>query len=214
MPSNKSVIVLAQSHFFVSGLKNLMADSSLQLQFLHAKTVEGILTLQKIPGVSMIMVASDSCNPAKRAQAQAQVRHLHWLMTCGRMSRTPCLLLPGDMSISVSGETFLLTRGQMKYDLEILLCSILTHRELYLDSSSWSSLSERQKIILKGTLSGQKVEELAEQMNILPGTVLAHRDNLIKKLELRNSLELMSLNISYFSDIHGNRKNISTFAEI
>lgn len=51
-------------------------------------------------------------------------------------------------------------------------------------------------------------------MNILPGTVLAHRDNLIKKLELRNSLELMSLNISYFSDIHGNRKNISTFAEI
>ncbi|EDT6741846.1 helix-turn-helix transcriptional regulator [Salmonella enterica subsp. enterica] len=208
MANNISVIVLTPCHFLFSGLKNLLRDNQLQLQFLHASTVDEVQKLQTIPGVSMIMVASESFTPVERSRALVLVRHLDWLMLSGAMPRIPCLLLMSDMSISVSGKIFWLTRGQAGYDLELLLGSILAHMDLYQEISAWSPLSEQQKIILKGTLSGLKVEELAVQMNILPRTVFVHRDVLIKKLGLRNRLELMCLNINNFSDIY-DKGNIS-----
>lgn len=202
MPDNTPVIVLTPCRFLLAGLKGLLEETLMPLQLRHAVSTDEALILQAVTGAAMVIVAQESDSPAGKARARAQLRRLDWLMRTGAMTRVPCLLLAGDMSVTVAGRKFWLTRKYAGLDLEILLGGILAHPQLYLGMAVWSPLSEQQKMILSGTLAGLDVEALAAQMHILPRTVFAHRDILIKKLGLRNRMELMCLSPRDFADVH------------
>lgn len=203
MPDNTQIIVLTPCRFLLAGLKALLEEPLMSLQLRHAVNTDEALILQAVTGAAtMVIVAQESDTPAGMARARAQLRRLDWLMRTGAMTRVPCLLLAGDMSMTVAGRKFWLTRRYAGLDLEILLGGILAHPQLYLGMTVWSPLSEQQKIILAGTLAGLDVEALAAQMHILPRTVFAHRDILIKKLGLRNRMELMCLSPRDFEDVH------------
>ncbi|EEG9646194.1 helix-turn-helix transcriptional regulator [Salmonella enterica] len=204
MPNSVSVIVLTQCNFLLAGLEHLLEDSSLPLQVLHVSCVDEARVLLTSVSAAMILVARESDSPAGKARAQAQMRRLDWLMVSGVIPWIPCLLLGGDMSITVAGKTIWLTRKYVRLDLDIQLSRILAAPEIYLCSSVWIPLSEQQKIILEGTLAGVSVEALAEQMRVLPQTVFSHRDTLIKKLGLQNRLALMCLKRQDFSGAEWN----------
>ncbi|EAM6659635.1 helix-turn-helix domain-containing protein [Salmonella enterica] len=193
MVSKLSVITLTPCNFLQAGLEGLLEDSSLPLRVLHVSCVDEAWAIMTSVGAAMILVARESDSPAGMARVRAQMRRLDWLMVSGGMPLVPCLLLGGDMSITVAGKTFWLTRKYVGLDLDILLGGILSAPEIYLDMSAWIPLSEQQKVILEGTLAGVDVAVLAEQMRVLPRTVFSHRNMLIKKLGLHNRLELMCL---------------------
>lgn len=190
---NIPLIVLTPCNYLLAGLEDLLEDLSLPLRVLHASCVDEVRAIMTSVDAAMILVARESDSPAGMARVRALMRRLDWLMVSGGMPRVPCLLLGGDMSITVAGKTFWLTREYVGLDLDILLGGILTAPGIYLSLSAWSPLSDQQKIILEGTLAGMDVGGLAEQMRVLPRTVFSHRDMLIKKLGLHNRLELMCL---------------------
>ncbi|EDM7409303.1 helix-turn-helix transcriptional regulator [Salmonella enterica subsp. enterica serovar Sandiego] len=202
MMSEKTLItVLTPCHFLFAGLESLLKNTLISPQVKHVVCINEALIQQAVSGAEMVIVAQDSNTPTGIARAWIQLRSLDWLMMTGAMKRVPCLLLAGDMSVTVSGRKFWLTRKYAGLDLEILLCSIMDHKELYQDMSVWFPLTEQQKIILSCTLAGFEVESMAAQMHILPSTVFAHRDNLIKKLGLRNRMALMCLSSRDFADM-------------
>jgi len=55
-----------------------------------------------------------------------------------------------------------------------------------------SPLSEREEEVLRLISRGKTSEEIAEKLNISPLTVKAHRRNMIRKLNAKNSSELMT----------------------
>lgn len=199
MPDNIPLIILTPCNYLQAGLGKLLEDSLLPLLVLQASCVDETRAIMTSAGAAMILVARESDSPAGMARGRAQMRRLDWLMVSGGMPRVPCLLLGRDMSITVGGKTFWLTREYVGLDLDILLGGILAAPELYLDMSAWSPLSEQQKVILEGTLAGVDVAILAEKMRVLPRTVFSHRDVLIKKLGLHNRLELMCLSPQDFA---------------
>jgi DNA-binding NarL/FixJ family response regulator len=58
-------------------------------------------------------------------------------------------------------------------------------------SGSISLLSEREQEILHLIADGKKVKEIAEQLNLSPKTVEAHRQNIMEKLEIRSTAGLV-----------------------
>ncbi|EIC5003706.1 helix-turn-helix transcriptional regulator [Salmonella enterica] len=200
MSHNIHVIVLTSCCYLQAGLKGLLAETLIPLRLLQASSTGEVCKQLATTEAEMIIVARESGTPAGRARTRAQLRHLDWMMSSGAIQKVPCLLLAEDMSITLAGKSFRLTRTNTALDLEILVGGILAHPEKYLGMSKWSALSVQQQAILDGTLAGLDIYELAERMNILPHTVFAHRDVLIKKLGLRNRMELMCLNAQDFTE--------------
>ncbi|EBR4458250.1 helix-turn-helix transcriptional regulator [Salmonella enterica] len=193
MSDNVAVIVLTSCHFLFTGLKQLLSESLIPLRLLQASSVDEVLELQATAGVTMIVVAGESGSPVGYARARAQLWSLERMMMTRALPRVPCLMLVDDMSVTVAGETYWLTPKYLAQDLEMLLGDILVEPERYLDRFGLDLLSAQQRVILDGTLAGLDVEAIAGRMHILPRTVYSHRNMLVKKLGLRNRMELMCL---------------------
>ena len=56
-------------------------------------------------------------------------------------------------------------------------------------------LSEREEEVLKGTLKGLTIKEIAEELNLSSKTVEYHRSNLFSKFAVRNATELVKKSI-------------------
>lgn len=56
-------------------------------------------------------------------------------------------------------------------------------------------LSEREEEVLAGTLKGQTIKEIAQELNLSPKTVEYHRSNLFSKFAVRNATELVKKSI-------------------
>jgi len=59
-------------------------------------------------------------------------------------------------------------------------------------SSPWMTLTHREREILKLIAEGHKCREIAEYLYISPKTVEIHRSNLMKKLDIRTTAELVA----------------------
>lgn len=195
------VIVLTSCHFMMTGLEGVLEEALMPMQLMQVGSVGEARRLQAKSGGELIIVAPENDSPARKARAHSALRQLDWLMTTGAMQRVPCLVLGKNMSISVAGKTFWLTKPHVGIYLDIVLGSILAQPEMYLDMDVWNPLSVKQKKVLEGTLSGMTLETLARQMHIRPRSVFVHRDLLIKRLGLHNRLELMCLSLADFPDL-------------
>jgi FixJ family two-component response regulator len=60
-----------------------------------------------------------------------------------------------------------------------------------------ASLTKREKEVLDRLLAGRTTKETAKSLEISPRTVEAHRQNLLRKLGVRSTKELMRLSASY-----------------
>ncbi|MBA3211374.1 helix-turn-helix transcriptional regulator [Salmonella enterica] len=198
MSNNIPIIVLTSCRYLLAGLEGLMSDSLMRL--LHAGNMKEVCELQAVTGAEMIIVARESGAPDGLVWSRAQLRRLDWLMLSGRLQRVPCLLLAEDMSMTVAGKTFWLPGKDAALDLKTILSEVLAHPALYVGMAVWCPLSAQQQKILEGTLAGLDVYELAEKMHVLPRTVFVYRDMLIKKLGLRNRMELMFLSVEDFTE--------------
>ncbi|HGA5678128.1 TPA: LuxR C-terminal-related transcriptional regulator [Salmonella enterica subsp. enterica serovar Chester] len=193
MTTKRPVIVLTSCGFLLAGLKSVLQNATVPVRLVQATVPDEILTCKEVSDAAMILVARESDTPAVVARTLMQMRRLHWFMMAGVIPWVPCLLPAGDMSITVAGKSFWLTRKYVSLDMDILFGGILAYPALYLGMSAWNPLSEQQKVILEGTLAGVGVEALAEQMCLRPHTVFVHRDKLIKKLGLHNRMGLICL---------------------
>ncbi len=57
-------------------------------------------------------------------------------------------------------------------------------------------LSQREREVLQLIAEGKSSKEIGQRLHLSPGTVETHRKNLLKKLNVRNSAELISLAIT------------------
>lgn len=71
----------------------------------------------------------------------------------------------------------------------------LEGRKTLKSKTSWDSLTQREREILKLIAEGYKNKEIAEYLYISLKTVEKHRANLMKKLDLHNSAALVALAI-------------------
>jgi DNA-binding NarL/FixJ family response regulator len=63
------------------------------------------------------------------------------------------------------------------------------------DKNSKDILSEREKEILRLIVSGRNNREIAEKLFISQNTVLTHRRNIMKKLEVKNTAQLITTSV-------------------
>ncbi|STB68629.1 DNA-binding transcriptional activator UhpA [Citrobacter freundii] len=194
--SKSSIIIVTPCCYLLAGLEALLSTFLL----IQVAPTDSTHMMLEAPGADMLIVARESGAPADIARAQAVMWRLEYLMRRGMMRRIPCLLLAENMSIQVEVKTFWLERQYLAYELDLVLSNVTSNPELYQRPSvNWFPLSPRQRQILTALMSGREVKEIAEELHLQPRTVFACRDSLIKKLGLRNRIDLMCLGTPGFS---------------
>jgi len=78
---------------------------------------------------------------------------------------------------------------------EKVIQGYLRGRKSFKSSTSWDTLTERERAILKMIAEGHKNKDIADYLCISHKTVEKHRSNLMKKLDLHNISSLTALAI-------------------
>jgi DNA-binding NarL/FixJ family response regulator len=65
------------------------------------------------------------------------------------------------------------------------------HKDSELKNEPAPSLTEREREVLKLIIQGRSTKEIARTLNISPKTVSVHRSNLMTKLNVRNTVDLL-----------------------
>lgn len=194
--NKQSIIIVTTCCFLQAGLEALLSD----FRLVKVAPVDSGHMISETTYANMLIVARESGAPAEVARSQAVMWRLEYLMRRGIMRRIPCLLLAENMSIRVGGRTFWLQRQYLASELDILLSNVTDRPELYRGPSvNWLPLSPRQRQILTALMLGHEVKQIAEDLHLQPRTVFACRDSLIKKLGLRNRIDLMCMGTRGFS---------------
>lgn len=60
-------------------------------------------------------------------------------------------------------------------------------------ATPWNTLTDREKQVATSLACGMTCREIAEQLSISVKTVDTHRGHVMKKLEVRNNVELLRL---------------------
>jgi len=65
------------------------------------------------------------------------------------------------------------------------------------ESSRLATITEREQDVIRLLGEGLSVKEIADQLCISPRTVESHKNNLLEKLELRNTVALIKYGIQH-----------------
>lgn len=205
MQDVKRIIIVSHCHYLYAGLKALLSSVSLPLILEQVITADEAGKKVSLGRGDMVMIAQESGCPADRTRSRAVVWRLEYLMRTGTIPWVPCALLTQNMQIELGKKTFSLTQSWLHEELEILLSGVLSTPECYYPEVSVSQyLTAQQSVLLKELLAGQDVKGIAAALHLSPRAVFAGRGALIRKLGLRNRLELMCLNRQGFSGAEWN----------
>lgn len=199
-----SVIVFTPCSFLFSGLHHLLEFTVLpfSLELVSAKTFDDAICEHKKFRAGVFIVAPASNTPAQIIRSRLFVGKLEYMMNKGMIPKAACLLMKNSMAIESSHKNYHLRRDSLKEDLNIMLRYFLENYWRYSTFTHyWLPLSDIQKKTLDALLSGDDITEVAKSLNITPQCVLTRRNNLIKKMGLRNRIGLMCMNRDMFSDI-------------
>ena len=201
MSNTKQIIILTPCHFFLTGLTELLKKTHLPINLIPATSPEEVIAITKSVNTAMIVMTQESKSPAETARVHIQLQYIHRLMIIGVIPLTPCLLLTPELTVNIEGTLFQRKRENLLHHLETSIGEILVNSEKYKNMTFQRPVSNRQMYILRGIQKGMTVNQLAEQMNISPKTVFVHQNALIRKLKLRNRIELITLISQVATDV-------------
>ena len=80
---------------------------------------------------------------------------------------------------------------------EFLMDDLVNRQNNFHGEDFCESLSEREIDVLKLIISGKNNKQVAGKLFISPNTVLTHRRNLMKKLKVNNTAQLITKSLRY-----------------
>jgi DNA-binding NarL/FixJ family response regulator len=95
-----------------------------------------------------------------------------------------------DLSSAI--KTVLEDKPYYSSDVSAVMISSLMNKDKQKDNNSIENLTDREMEIIKLISEGYKSSEIAEKLELSIRTIEVHRRNLMKKLEVKNTAELVS----------------------
>lgn len=95
-----------------------------------------------------------------------------------------------DLSSAI--KTVLEGKPYYSSDVSAVMISSLMNKDKQKDNNSIENLTDREMEIIKLISEGYKSSEIAEKLELSIRTIEVHRRNLMKKLEVKNTAELVS----------------------
>lgn len=203
MQEVKKIIVVCQCYYLYTGLKAIFSSVSQPLISEQAITADAAGKKVSTGKGNLVMVLQESGTPADRIRARASIWHLGHLIRTGIIPQVPCVLLTENLQMEAGGRAFCLTRKWLHEELDILLEVLFARPEYYQpdDGRKDRNLTAQQVTLLKVLQSGQNIKDIAAMLCLSNRAVFAERGTLIRKLGLRNRLELMLLSRLHFNGI-------------
>jgi DNA-binding CsgD family transcriptional regulator len=163
----KNTYIVTDNAFLRSGLIELAQESNITIQTADINEPTFIDALEKDDAV---IVHIDRNTPAEYFDYTARINEKCRLML---VLNNPNLIYICDASVITTSRSSL---KELMRAVNVLMSNKTLENQLRV------SLSAKEKIILRETMNGQKVEQIAKVLNMSPKTVYTHRANVFSKL--------------------------------
>ncbi|EDT6782710.1 hypothetical protein AC861_004643 [Salmonella enterica subsp. enterica] len=188
------LFVVTPCNYTVAGFKALMAERRLSVRIIPVLTPEEVSIIPPEEGNRIIVVVLPAREPAVSVPGRIFLWRRALQQVAGMPDHTPCLVLSDE-----THEKYRVARWlhwpQPLPSLTTLLIRALEHPDLFVCRQAEARpLTPMQKEILDATLAGESVRVTAARLFVQPQTVFSCRAALIRKLGLRNRIDLMCLN--------------------
>ncbi|WP_079964701.1 helix-turn-helix transcriptional regulator [Salmonella enterica] len=188
------LFVVTSCNYTVAGFEALMAERHLSVRIIPVLTPEEVRITPPEGGKRIIVVVLPAREPAVSVPGRVFLwrRALHQM--AGISDHALCLVL-SDKTPEKYRADWRLHWPQPVTSLASLLIRALKHPDWFVShqAEAWM-LTPIQKEILDATLAGESVRATAARLFVNPQKVFSCRAALIRKLGLRNRMELMCLN--------------------
>ncbi|HGB4478638.1 TPA: LuxR C-terminal-related transcriptional regulator [Salmonella enterica] len=188
------LFVVTSCNYTVAGFKALMAERRLPVRIIPALTPEEVRMTPSEGGNRVIVVVL----PAREPTVSVPGRIFLWRRALQQMAgisdHALCLVLSDETPENYRAACRLHWPLPLP-SLTTLLIRALEHPYLFVSREAETrTLTPMQKEILDATLAGESVRATAARLVVNPRKVFSSRAALIRKLGLRNRMELMCLN--------------------
>lgn len=163
----KNIYIATENAFLRSGLVELAQESNITLQPAKIDEAGFIDSLEKEDAV---IVHIDRNTPANFFDYTVRINEKCRLML---VLNNPNLMYICDASVITT------SRSSLK-ELMRAVGVLMSNKKL--ENQLRVSLTAKEKIILRETMNGQKVDQIAKVLNMSPKTVYTHRANVFSKL--------------------------------
>lgn len=188
------LFVVTPCNYTVAGFKALMAERRLPVRIIPALTPEDVRMTPPEGGNRVIVVVLTAREPAVSVPGRIFLWRRALQQMAGLSDHALCLVLSDETSEKYRAAWRLHWPLPLP-SLTSLLIRALEHPDLFVSRQAEArTLTPMQKEILDATLAGESVRATAARLVVNPRTVFSCRAALIRKLGLRNRMELMCLN--------------------
>lgn len=187
------LFVVTGCQFTLNGLDWLMKEGNLPVKVIQVRTPEDVLATPPEGGNRAVLIVMPTGAPVVRAECRLFLWRWALLRPVSLVGTTPCILLSGTHEGGVAG-MYSLSRHLPLWALSSQLSLVLNHPFNYVwTCSRIRPLTAMQRVVLEATMRGEPVSVTAMHMGVEARSVFACRTALIRKLGLRNRMELMCL---------------------
>ncbi|HAG3364620.1 TPA: response regulator transcription factor [Salmonella enterica] len=188
------IFLVSQCSYLLYGLSSLMTETDCRVSVIPVSHPEEILSYPEGRYKRRLIVVSLPTAPVQSAKGRVFLWRLDIMRMQGRLSGPIHCVLTGDREKwhSCVPAYRWLPKESGPATQDILFRALM--------SPGWSTvparprhLTHRQECILKDTLAGNTVQEIAEKLNLTERAVFSARSAMISRIGLNNRIELMGL---------------------